>query len=160
APSGWIRRGAMRQATQRALSELDARLSPEALVGSLSIGEKQLVEIARMLEQQSRIIILDEPNSALNEAESQRLFDILSRLRSRGITVIYVSHRLEEVFAIADRITVLRDGRYQGTYSTGETTIPQIIAAMIGRPLDNSFPPHPKDSASGPVVLQVRDLCR
>src|SRR4029077_19134559 len=103
--------------------------SPDALVGSLAIGEQQLIEIARTLEQQSRIVILDEPNSALNEAESQRLFEIVRRLRARGITIIYVSHRLEEVFAIADRITVLRDGRYQGTYSTAATTIPQIVAA-------------------------------
>ena len=154
------RRRAMGEATQRVLSELGVRLSPDALVGPLAIGEKQLVEIARTLEQQSRIIILDEPNSALNEAESQRLFDIVRRLRARGITIVYVSHRLEEVFAIADRITVLRDGRYQGTYTTAKTTIPEIISAMIGRPLDNLFPPRPKDSAPGPVVLQVRDLCR
>ena len=157
---GGVHRRAMREATRRVLAELDVRLSPDALVGPLTIGEKQLVEIARTLEQQSRIIILDEPNSALNEAESQRLFDIVRRLRARGITIVYVSHRLEEVFAIADRITVLRDGRYQGTYATAETTIPQIIAAMIGRPLDDSFPPRPKDSAPGPVVLQVRELCR
>jgi ABC-type sugar transport system ATPase subunit len=156
---GWVNRRAMREATRRVLSELDVRLSPRALVGPLAIGEKQLVEIARTLEQQSRIIILDEPNSALNEAESQRLFDIVRRLRERGITIVYVSHRLEEVFAIADRITVLRDGRYQGTYLTGQTTIPQIIAAMIGRQLDNSFPPRPAQSAPGKIVLQVRELC-
>src|SRR5438552_6487082 len=115
---GWVKRRAMREATQRVLSDLGVRLSPDALVGPLAIGEKQLVEIARTLEQQSRIIILDEPNSALNEAESQRLFDIVRRLRERSITIVYVSHRLEEVFAIADRITVLRDGRYQGTSTT------------------------------------------
>ncbi len=110
---GWINRRAMRKATQRVLAELDVRLSPDALVGPLALGEKQLVEIARTLEQEARIIILDEPNSALNEAESQRLFDIVRRLRERGITIVYVSHRLEEVFAVADRITVLRDGRVE-----------------------------------------------
>ncbi|MBI3413728.1 MAG: sugar ABC transporter ATP-binding protein [Verrucomicrobia bacterium] len=157
---GEVRHRAMCEATQRVLSELGVRLSPDALVGPLAIGEKQLVEIARTLAQQSRIIILDEPNSALNEAESQRLFEIVRRLRTRGITIVYVSHRLEEVFAIADRITVLRDGCYQGTYTTAKTTIPEIIAAMIGRPLDNLFPPKPTDSAPGPVALQVRDLFR
>ena len=151
---GGVRRGAMREATRRALSEMAVRLSPDALVGPLAIGEKQLVEIARTLAQQSRIIILDEPTSALNETESHRLFEIVRRLSGKGITIIYVSHRMEDVFAIADRITVLRDGRYQGTYETAATTIPQIIAAMIGRPLDNSFPPRPKDTAPGPVVLQ------
>ena len=149
----------MREATRRVLDELNVPLSPDALVGPLTIGEKQLVEIARTLEQQSRIIILDEPNSALNEAESQRLFDIIRRLRARGITIVYVSHRLEEVFAIADRITVLRDGRYQGTFATVAATIPQIIAAMIGRSLDDSFPQRPKITAPGPVVLEVRGLC-
>ena len=156
---GRVNRRAMREATRRVLSELDVRLSPDTFVGALGIGEQQQVEIARTLEQQSRIIILDEPNSALNEAESQRLFEIIRRLRARGITIVYVSHRLEEVFAIADRITVLRDGRYQGTYATVETTIPQIIAAMIGRPLDNAFPRRPEGSAPGPIVLQVRELC-
>ena len=155
---GGVNRRAMREATRRVLSELDVRLSPDALVGPLTIGEKQQVEIARTLEQQSQIIILDEPNSALNEAESQRLFDIIRRLRARGITIIYVSHRLEEIFAIADRITVLRDGRYQGTYETAETTIPRIIAAMIGRSLESSFPQRPKESTPGPVVLRVREL--
>jgi ABC-type sugar transport system ATPase subunit len=156
---GAVRRRAMQEAAQRVLSELEVSISPDALVGPLTIGEKQQVEIARTLEQQSRIIILDEPNSALNESESQRLFSIIRRLRARGITIVYVSHRLEEVFAIADRITVLRDGRYQGTHATSATTIPKIIAAMIGRSLDDSFPQRPKNHASGPVVLQVRELC-
>jgi len=155
---GWIDRRAMREATQRVLAELGVPLSPDALVGPLAFGEKQIVEIARTLEQESRIIILDEPNSALNEAESQRLFHIVRRLRGRGITIVYVSHRLEEVFAIADRITVLRDGRYQGTYATAETSIPQIITAMIGRRLGNPSPQRPAHAAPGPVVLQVREL--
>jgi ABC-type sugar transport system ATPase subunit len=155
---GWVDRRAMREATRRALSELNVPLSPDALVGPLALGEKQLVEIARTLEQRSRIVILDEPNSALNEAESQRLFDIVRRLRARGITIVYVSHRLEEVFAIADRITVLRDGRFQGTYATAETTMPEIITAMIGRRLANSFPQRATSDTPGPVVLQVREL--
>ena len=155
---GWIDRRAMREATRRVLAELGAPLSPDALVGPLAIGEKQLVEIARTLEQEPRIIILDEPNSALNEAESQRLFDIVRRLRERSITIVYVSHRLEEVFAIADRITVLRDGRYQGTSTTAATSIPQIITAMIGRRLDPPSPERAPRSAPGPVVLQVREL--
>ncbi|MBI2927114.1 MAG: sugar ABC transporter ATP-binding protein [Verrucomicrobia bacterium] len=155
---GWIDRRAMREATQRALGELDVRLSPDALVGPLALGEKQLVEIARTLEQESRIIILDEPNSALNEVESHRLFDIVRRLRDRGITIVYVSHRLEEVFAVADRITVLRDGRYQGTHATAEATMPQIITAMIGRQLDNPLPPRPAHAAPGTVALEVREL--
>src|SRR5580765_2336770 len=136
APGGLLRHRVMRAATAQVLADLDLPLSPQTLVASLTLAEKQLVEIARTLAQQSRIIILDEPNSALSEAESQRLFDLIRRLRARGITIIYISHRLEEVFAIADRITVLRDGLFQGTFRTSDTTIPAVISAMIGRPLD------------------------
>ena len=134
-------------------------LDPHAKVGSLSVGEKQLVEIARTLEQQSEIIIMDEPNSALSAAESERLFAMLRRLRDRGLTIIYVSHRLEEVFAIADRITVIRDGRYQGTWAIAETSIPEVIAAMIGRRLEETFPHRGRRSpAEAPVALAVRGL--
>jgi len=156
---GGLRRRAMRAATRRVLDELDVHLSPDALVGPLTLAEKQQVEIARTLQQQSQIIILDEPNSALNEAESARLFEIIRRLRGRGITILYVSHRLEEVFAIADRISILRDGHYQGTQITAQTSIPRVIAAMIGRAADQIFPTPPPDARAGPVVLDVRELC-
>jgi ABC-type sugar transport system ATPase subunit len=158
-PGGWVRQGAMREATAQVLAELGASISPERLAGSLPPGERQLVEIARTLSQQSRIIILDEPNSALSEAESQHLFEIIRTLRGRGITIIYVSHRLEEVFGIADRMTVLRDGRFQGTYDTVRTTIPEIITSMIGRRLDKPFHERTSPLRPGPAVLKVRDVC-
>jgi ribose transport system ATP-binding protein len=118
------------------------------------------VEIGRTLEQKSEIVIMDEPNSALNAAESERLFAILRRLRDDGLTIIYVSHRLEEVFAIADRISVIRDGRYQGTWNIRETSIPAIIGAMIGRRLEETFPNRGPVPAEAPVVLEVRDLVK
>jgi ABC-type sugar transport system ATPase subunit len=155
---GRIRRQAMNAAAREVLTSMGVAIDPEALVGSLSIGEKQLVEIARTLQQQSRIIILDEPNSALTELESARLFEILHRLRKAGITIIYVSHRLEEVFAISDRITVIRDGRYQGTHVTTETSIPEIITTMIGRRLDQTFPSRAPIKADAQVLLQAREL--
>ena len=155
---GLLNERAMVAATRRVLDEMGVDLDPRAKVGTLSVAERQLVEIARTLEQQSDIIIMDEPNSALSAAESERLFEILRRLRDRGLTIIYVSHRLEEVFAIADRITVIRDGRYQGTLRTAETTIPDIIAAMIGRRLEETFPHRPLISVDVPVTLEVRGL--
>jgi ABC-type sugar transport system ATPase subunit len=103
-------------------------------------------------------IILDEPNSALSALESERLFEIVRQLRAGGVTILYVSHRLEEVFAIADRITVLRDGRYQVTCNTAETTIPEVIAAMIGRQAQAAFPQRAPLSAAAPTVLQVHGL--
>ena len=160
--NGWggLDRRAMHQATEHALAGLGLHVTPQALVGSLSLGEQQLVEIARTLEQQARILILDEPNSALNAAESQRLFGIVRQLRARGITILYVSHRLEEVFALADRISVIRDGRFQGTVVTSETSIPQVIATMIGRQLGPSFPARKPSTAPAKTVLEVCGLGR
>lgn len=148
----------MNDATQEILDLMGVDLDPRTSVKGLSVGEKQLVEIAKALQQQSDIVIMDEPNSALSGAESARLFDLLRRLRDRGITIIYVSHRLEEVFAIADRITVIRDGRYQGTWPIGDTTIPEVISRMIGRRLEETFPLRASVPDDAPTVLEVRDL--
>ncbi len=149
---------AMRKAAREVLDDMGVDLDPSRKVGSLSVGEKQLVEIARTLQQNAEIVIMDEPNSALNANESERLFEILRRLRDRGLTVIYVSHRLEEVFAISDRITVIRDGRYQGTWPIPETSIPEVIEQMIGRGLEESFPPRAAIPAGAPTVLGVNHL--
>jgi ABC-type sugar transport system ATPase subunit len=157
--AGLLDRARMREQTRTTLESMGVDIAPDAPVGPLSVGEKQLVEIARALQQQSDVLILDEPNSALSEHESQRLFEIVRRLRGQGVTVLYVSHRLEEVFAIADRITVIRDGRYQGTVETAQSSIPQIIAAMIGRPAAESpFPGRPPVPADAPVLLSVRKM--
>src|SRR5262249_44563616 len=106
---GLLKKRAMIEASRQVLEAMGVALDPRARVSELSIGEKQLVEIARTLQGRASLLILDEPNSALAEKESERLFTILRRLRSQGVTTLYVSHRLEEVFALADHITVLRD---------------------------------------------------
>ena len=156
--SGILDKRSMRNDARRVLTEMGVSLDPTRKVGSLTVGEKQLVEIARTLHHQSEIVIMDEPNSALNAQESERLFEILRGLRERGLTIIYVSHRLEEVFAISDRITVVRDGQYQGTWNIRETSIPNVITAMIGRHLEESFPARLPLSKPAPVVLSVRAL--
>jgi ribose transport system ATP-binding protein len=145
-------------ATRRVLEQMGVSLDPHARVGRLSVAEKQLVEIARTLEQQSEIIIMDEPNSALSAAETERLFELLRRIRDKGLTIIYVSHRLEEVFAIADRISVIRDGRYQGTWEIGQTTIAEIISRMIGRRLEETFPRRESVPSEAPVAVSVSGL--
>ena len=147
----------MIEATHRVFNAMGIQISPHAKIGKLSVGDKQLVEIARTLQQQSSIILMDEPNSALTWRESERLFEIIRRLRDQGITIVYVSHRMEEVIAIADRITVLRDGRYQGTWVTADTTISQIIVAMTGRRSLETLPERTPVS-SAPVILDVRNL--
>jgi ABC-type sugar transport system ATPase subunit len=148
----------MRDEAGRVLREMGVALNPSRKVGTLTVGEMQLVEIARTLHQQSEIVIMDEPNSALNARESERLFEILRRLRERGLTIIYVSHRLEEVFAISDRITVVRDGHYQGTWNIRETSIPNVITAMIGHRLEESFPARPPLPDGAHVVLSLQNL--
>jgi ribose transport system ATP-binding protein len=149
---------AMRRETEAVLEQMGVWLDPSRKVGTLPVGEKQIVEIARTIQQNSQIIIMDEPNSALNANESERLFDLLRRLRDQGITIIYVSHRLEEVFAISDRISVIRDGKYQGTWKIPETTIPQIISVMIGRKLEDAFPERMDTFADAPLMLAAEGL--
>ncbi len=153
-----LNKRSMREEARKVLLDMGVGLDPSRKVGTLAVGEKQLVEIARTLHQQSDIVIMDEPNSALNAHESERLFEILRRLRERGLTIIYVSHRLEEVFEISDRITVVRDGQYQGTWKIKETSIPKIITEMIGRRLEESFPVREPLAIEAPVVLNVQHL--
>lgn len=148
----------MAAATRQVLHEMGVTLDPHAKVGRLTVAEKQLVEIARTLQQRSDIIIMDEPNSALSAAETERLFTLLRRLRDQGLTIIYVSHRLEEVFAIAERISVIRDGRYQGTWRIADITIPEVIAQMIGRRLGEAFPARQDVHDDAPVRVAVQGL--
>ncbi|CAN5675245.1 ribose ABC transporter ATP-binding protein RbsA [soil metagenome] len=155
---GILNKRAMNDAALAVLQEMGVPLNPSRKVGTLTVGEKQLVEIARTVQQQSDIVIMDEPNSALNAQESDRLFAILRRLRDRGLTVIYVSHRLEEVFAISDRVSVIRDGQYQGTWPIAEITIPQVISTMIGRRLEGAFPDRSAIAPNSPIVLDAQDL--
>jgi ABC-type sugar transport system ATPase subunit len=156
---GVLQKRSMNAATRDILDQMRVSLDPNRKVGGLTVGEKQLVEIARTLQQRSDIVIMDEPNSALNAVESERLFELLRRLKASGLTIIYVSHRLEEVFSIADRISVIRDGRYEGTWTIKETSIPNIIAAMIGRRLEESFPVRRAMPDETATVLTVDGLC-
>lgn len=146
---------AMREQAQRVLDTLSVDLDPTAKVGSLRVGQKQIVEIARAIHQGTSAVIMDEPNSALNEHETKALFSIIRRLKSQGITILYVSHRLEEVFAISDRITVLRDGHYIGTWKTAETTIEETVTNVVGRQLGEMFPPVASIPVDREVALSV-----
>ncbi len=141
-----LRRGlvsvrAMEERSRDLLDRLGLRLDVHVPVSRLSIGEQQLVELARVLLEEPRLLILDEPNSALNEQETRRLFDVLRQLNRRGITILYVSHRLEEVFSICNRVTVTRNGRDVLTRDRADLTIPEVIEEMIGAPQTALFPP-------------------
>jgi D-xylose transport system ATP-binding protein len=139
------------------LDRFKVELDPATLVKDLGVGQKQLVEIVKALGKNSKILILDEPTAALAEHEVQVLLEILRDLRRRGIACIYISHKLEEVFAIADRITVLRDGRSITTMQAAETNRAEVISKMVGRELGDLFPR--RASSPGKVLMSVERLC-
>jgi D-xylose transport system ATP-binding protein len=139
------------------LAEFGLGLAPETPVRALGIGQKQLLEILRALDKRSRVLVLDEPTAALPEHEVGVLLDHLRRLRARGTACIYISHKLDEVFAIADRVTVLRDGRSVAALAAAEATVPLVIRHMVGRELGELFPRHAPPEF-GPTRLEVRGL--
>src|SRR5204862_1627276 len=125
---------------QRLLDDLHLTIDPLTPVRNLGIGQQQLIEIAKALSQDARIVVLDEPTAALTDAEVETLFAILHKLRSRGVAMIYISHKLDEVFRISSRITVLRDGRTVGTDATADLDEARVIAKMVGREVGQIFP--------------------
>lgn len=143
--------------TSQLLSQLDVRdlISPAALVHSLSVAHQQIVEIAKALSFEARVLVMDEPTAALDAAEVEVLFDLVRRLQQRGIAVIYISHRLKEVFELADRITVLRDGHRVGTVASNDVAAADIIKMMVGREVKEYFPERAAPDEVGEVVLRV-----
>jgi D-xylose transport system ATP-binding protein len=139
------------------LADFGLALAPETPVRTLGIGQKQLIEIVRAMDKKTRVLVLDEPTAALTEQEVAVLLDHLRRLRAQGTACIYISHKLDEVFAIADRITILRDGASITTLATAEATVPLVIRHMVGREITDLFPRKPPP-APGAVQLAVRGL--
>lgn len=138
------------------LQELECSLSPAELVSRLRVGDQQLVEIARALSQSARILIMDEPTSALTESEVARLDRVIARLRGRGVTILYISHKMDEVFRLADRITVLRDGRLVQTVERSKTSPREVVHLMVGREIESAS--EHDQRTPGEVILDVRHL--
>jgi D-xylose transport system ATP-binding protein len=138
------------------LDDLHLRIDPKTQVRNLGIGQQQLVEIAKALSQDAKILVLDEPTAALTDAEVDALYSILAKLRDRGVGIIYISHKLEEVFHLSDRITVLRDGRTVGTHLKSEIGEARIIALMVGREVDQLFPK--ADHQLGETIFEARNI--
>ena len=139
------------------LRELNLEIDPRVAAGRLGAGQQQLVEIAKALSRDARILVLDEPTAALTDAEAESLFAILKLLRAKGIGIIYISHRLAEIFRIADRVTVLRDGRTVATETLNKLNQQQLIAQMVGREVSQLFPG--TDRTPGEIVFEARHLC-
>lgn len=141
----------MYQKTEKLIRDLEFEIEPKTLARNLSVSQLQAIEIAKAVSYDARVIIMDEPTSSLTVAETEHLFRIIRRLKAEGRSVIYISHRLEEIFTIADEITVMRDGQYIGTWDIGDITIDQLISQMVGRDMQERFPP--RDHQRGEEVL-------
>ena len=153
---GVIRWEELYRRAQSLLKDLHLPIDPLTPIRNLGIGQQQLVEIAKALSHDAQILVLDEPTAALTDAEVETLFGILEKLRARGVGMIYISHKLDEVFRISERITVLRDGRTVGTSATSELNEAQVIARMVGREVGDIFPQ--VDHERGEVVFEVRNI--
>jgi ribose transport system ATP-binding protein len=154
-----VDRKGMEAQTERLLAELapEDPISPRQLVGSLPVARQQTVEIAKALSLDARILVMDEPTASLSAHEVELLFDRVRRLRERGLAILYISHRLREVFDLAQRVTVLKDGKRVTTRAADEVTPPELVRLMVGRELDQYFPPRATPGQRGPVLLRLRD---
>jgi rhamnose transport system ATP-binding protein len=153
-----IDRGAMNRAAAEVFARLGVRLDPQRQARGLSVADQQIVEIAKALSLDAKVLVMDEPTAALTAVEVERLFDVMRTLREQGAAVLFISHRLEEVFASCQRVTVMRDGRFVSTAPIGEVTVDSVIRSMVGRDLDALFPK--TRTAPGEVVLEVEHLTR
>jgi rhamnose transport system ATP-binding protein len=154
---GWIDWAEVRTRTRKLLDQLDTfDLDVDAKVLTLSVAQRQRVEIAKALSKNARVLIMDEPTASLVESDVQRLMTVVRQLRQRGVAIVYVSHRLSEIFALADRVTVLRDGAHVATRDIGDVDEQQLVSMMVGRPIDSLFPK--AEAAIGETVLEVKNL--
>jgi len=154
---GLLSRGEMRKRAAALLGQIGVAIDVRQPMRTLSTAQEQLVQIASAVGTGARILVFDEPTSSLSETEAQRLFELIEDLRRRSVTMIYVSHRMPEVFRLCDRLSVLRDGKYVGTLTRKEATQDQIVRMMIGRTLDQYFPRH-LEASPGEVLLSVKSI--
>src|SRR5919198_5834102 len=158
ARAGWLDRRAARAHARTLLAQVGLDVDPRRPVRDLSLSQQQLVELARALSAGAKLLVMDEPSSSLTEHETQRLLELVRRLRAQGVAILYVSHRMAEVFAVADRITVFRDGAYVDTLEAAATTPVAVVGLMVGRDLASASPDVSRHT--GESVLEVRGLTR
>jgi len=156
---GLLDEKALNKNAEAIFEQMNVAIDVTAEVGSLTIAKQQMVEIAKALSYQSKALIMDEPTAALNDAEIKELFNIIKKLKAEGVGIVYISHKMDEIKAISDRITVLRDGEYVGTCESADTTIETIISMMVGRDLEMTALEVP-DLSDSSFALEVRNLNR
>ncbi|WP_322046345.1 sugar ABC transporter ATP-binding protein [Paraburkholderia sp. J67] len=155
---GVVDRATMERGCEDVLTRLGATFGPTTLVGSLSIAERQLVEIARAVHTEARIIVMDEPTTPLSSRETERLFKLIRQLREEGLAIIYISHRMAEIYELSDRVSVLRDGSYVGTLMREELSAESLVGMMVGRDISGFYKKAHAPYDPGKVVLTVRDV--
>lgn len=153
---GWLDTRTLNREAQSVLEQVGATFTPTTIVSTLGIAQQQLVEIAKALSERARILVMDEPTASLSERETQKLFDIIRTLRHQGIAIIYISHRMSEVYELADRVSVLRDGQYVGTLEGDAINADELIRRMVGRSLHDLYQHDVIDT--GEIVLEAKDL--
>ena len=154
-----IDRKAMEEEAAKAFEQLHIKINPKELVKNLTVGYQQMIEIAKAIQQNAQVLIMDEPSAPLTNNEVESMFQVVELLRKKGVSIIYISHRLEEIFRLSDRIEVIRDGEYVDTLITPEATVDQLIRMMVGREMTQKFPPRPCCVDESKVVLELRDVC-
>jgi len=154
--NGFINWNRLYSDTQKILAKYNLDVEPQAIVGNLGVGKQQMVEIAKALAVDANVLILDEPTSALTEAETDQLMEIIRSLKAHGVTCIYISHKLDEFFRIADQMTILRDGKVVDTLPTSELRHEDLVKMMVGREMSKRFPP--SNRKPGEVIMEVEDL--
>ncbi len=155
---GFLDLGQMREKARAILDTLHVKIDPDARINTLSVADKQMVEIAKAISRDARVLIMDEPTAVLSVGETQTLFEQIRRLQARGVAIIFISHNLDEIMELAQRVTVLRDGQLIATVGTEALTPDSIAQMMVGRELSNLYPPKHEPDVDAPVVLRVRDL--
>lgn len=147
----------MNRCTKEILDQLGVRVDPSTQVKNLSVGYQQIVEIAKAISRNVKLLIMDEPSAPLTDNEIKHMFKIIQGIKERGVAVIYISHRLEEIFEICDKVSVFRDGKYITTKNTSETDIDDLVFTMVNRKMEEQFPP--RNVIRKETVLEVKDLC-
>ncbi len=154
----WLNESDIYQKSQRLLKTLNVEIDARTKMKYLSIADRQMVEIAKAISNKAKVIIMDEPTSALSDREVSTLFDIIQDLKNKGVSIIYISHKMDEIYKISDRITVLRDGKYITTKNTHELPQNELISMMVGREITNLFPEI--ETVRGDIILTVKNLAK
>jgi len=153
-----IDKRAMEKEAEKAFAQLNIKINPKTLVGNLTVGYQQMIEIAKAIKQNAKVLIMDEPSAPLTSSEVESMFKVCELLKSKGVSIIYISHRLEEIFQLSDRIVVLRDGEYVKTLITSESDIDELIRLMVGRDLKEHFPPREKCVNENNTIFELQNV--